>query len=224
MHRGVVDHAQEFRQHRLPDLLRERLSFLFVTLPVSFQPVPQHLMEKDRRRAPAQDRRPIVRLRHRRFAQRTQVRRHPLNFPRQLRFVRQSARIRGLKCLHAQQVHAVLGARLCLNNQPHGSARRHDRAPLAGHHPRVRALRLEHHGGKIHFRIFPERSRKSLDLAFPRGAIEWRRRFFFLDMGLRLLLGKVRRLVLFLRANRRVGPHVHQRRHRALVFPVREFP
>src|SRR6266446_10994943 len=41
VHRRVVAHAQEFRQHFLPDLLRERLSFLFIALPVAFQPVPQ---------------------------------------------------------------------------------------------------------------------------------------------------------------------------------------
>jgi len=41
---------------------------------------------------------------------------------------------------------------------------------------------------KLHFRVFPERTGKSLDLAFPCGAIEWCSRWRFLDVGLRLLL------------------------------------
>src|SRR6266851_3604362 len=86
VHRRVVAHAQEFRQHFLPDLLRERLSFLFIALPVAFQPVPQHFMKKNGRRAPAQYRRSIVRLRHRCLAQRAQVRRHFLDLARQFRF------------------------------------------------------------------------------------------------------------------------------------------
>jgi len=67
VHSRVVDHAQEFRQHFLADFLRECLSFFFIALPVAFQSVAQHFMEKDRRRAPAQYRRSIVRLRHRRL-------------------------------------------------------------------------------------------------------------------------------------------------------------
>src|SRR6266704_3439225 len=57
--RRVIHHAQEFRQHFLPDLLRERLSFFFIALPVAFPSVSQHFMEKHRRRAPAQYRRSI---------------------------------------------------------------------------------------------------------------------------------------------------------------------
>ena len=219
--RRVVNHAQKFWQHFLPDLFRERLSFFLVALPVAFQSVPQHFMEKHCRRAPAQHRRPIVRLRHRSLAQCAQVPGHFFNLACQFRFARQAARRRRLESFHAQQIHSVFGAYLRLHNQPRRSARRHDGAPFARNHPRIRSLHLNHHRREVHFRIFPERPGQSLDLAFPCRAIERSCRRRFLDVRLRFLLRKVRRLVLFFRANRRVRPHVQQRRHRPLVFAVR---
>src|SRR5258708_11818504 len=55
-----------------------------------------------------------------------------------------AARRRRLKSFDAQQIHAVLGARLRFHNQPGRSARRHDGASLARHNPRIRTLRLNH--------------------------------------------------------------------------------
>ena len=206
----VVHHAQEFRQHFLPDLLRERLSFLFIALSVAFQSVTQHFMKKNRSRAPAQYRRSIIWLRHGRLAQRAQVRGHFLDLARQFRFARQTARRGGLKCFYSQQVHAVLGARLRFHDQASRSAGRHDRASLARNHPGIRALHLNHDRCEVHLRVSPERARESLDLTFPGRAVERHSRVRFPDVRLRLLLREIRRLVFFFGANRRVRAHVQQ--------------
>src|SRR5882757_3673354 len=183
---------------------------IFFALSVAFQSVTQHFMKKNRSRAPAQDRRSIIRLRHGRLAQRAQVRGHFLDLARQFRFARQTARRGGLKCFYSQQVHAVLGARLRFHDQAGRSAGRHDRASLARNHPRIRALHLNHDRREVHLRIFPERARESLDLTFPGRAVERRSRLRFPDVRLRLLLREIRRLVFFFGANRRVRAHVQQ--------------
>jgi len=73
------------------------LSFFFIALAVAFQSVPQHFMEKYRRGPPAQYRRSIVRFRYRGFSQRNQICSHLLDFLRQLRFARKTARRGGLE-------------------------------------------------------------------------------------------------------------------------------
>src|SRR5258708_22586748 len=84
--RSIVNHAQKFWQYFLPDLLRERLSFLFIALAVALQPVPKNFMEKNRRRPPPQNCRSIVGLRHAGPSQRGQILGHLLDFVRHLFF------------------------------------------------------------------------------------------------------------------------------------------
>ena len=56
--RRIVSDRKEARQDRLVQQLGEGLAFFVAALPLAFQPVAQHLMEKYCRGAPAQDRRP----------------------------------------------------------------------------------------------------------------------------------------------------------------------
>src|SRR5580692_3855252 len=223
-HRRVVHHAQKLRQHFLPDLLRKRLSFFFIPLPVSFHPVPQHFVKKYRRRPPAQQRGPVIGLRHRRLPQLFQIRRHLGGLLHQHGFAWQSAHRRRLKSFHAEQLHSVVRARLRLHHQPRRRARCLNRRAFARHHPRVRRSHLQNHLREIHITVFPERPRHPPDLILPSLLVKRRRRQFLSHVNLRVGLRKIRRLVLFFRLHGRVRLHIQIRRRRALILPVGQFP
>ena len=74
-------------------------------------------MEKNRSRPPGQQRRPVVRLDDGRSAQLFQISSQSFNFGDYFRIGRQAARGAGVKILRAQQLHAVVGARLANHQQ-----------------------------------------------------------------------------------------------------------
>ena len=85
---GIVDDAQKLRQNFLPDFFCKSLSFIFVPLAVTLQPVTEHFVEKDRGRASTEQSRSRVRLRDRSFPQRVEVGGHLFGFCGQFLFVR----------------------------------------------------------------------------------------------------------------------------------------
>src|SRR5260221_1776542 len=184
----------------------------------------QHFVEENRRRPSAQQSRPVVWLRNRRLSQCLQIARHLFDLFRQFLFVRQSCRRRRLKCLHAQQIHSVLGTRLRFHHQSRRVTRRRNRRPFAVHHPLVRTLHLQHDRREIDLRILPERRRQSPDLSFPRRLIERRHRQRVARVLHGSLFRKIRRLILFFRSHRRVRLHIQKRRSRRLGRAIRQLP
>src|SRR5580700_8102600 len=77
--RGIVRYAEEVGQNRLVDFLGEGLSFFFAALPMTFEPVPKHLMEKYGRCASGEQRRPVEGFGQRSVAERLQIRGHFLH-------------------------------------------------------------------------------------------------------------------------------------------------
>src|ERR1700677_419147 len=222
--RRIIRHAQKFRQHQLIHLLGERLSLIFIALPMTFHAMPQNFVKENRRRSPAQQRRPVVRLRHRSLPQILKVRRHLLDLRRQLRLVRPPARRRSLKRFDAQPLHPIIRASRRLHHHARRRARRRDHRPFARHQPRICRRHLQRHRSRIHFRVFPKRARQSPYLAFPRCPIESRHRQRLARVRRRSLLRKIRRLILFFRSHRCVRLHIQKRRRGTLVFAVRQLP
>ena len=145
MQRRVIVDAQKIWKHTLVHFLGECLSFGFSALAVSFQPVPQDLVEKHSGRSPREQRGAIEWFGQWRGAECLEVGRHFFFLGGQFLLGRESLGLRGIKSFHAYQVHSIVGACAGFHDQPRSDPRRFHFASFSRNEIRGCLLDLQGH-------------------------------------------------------------------------------
>ncbi len=224
MNGGIVGDAEKLGENFLANFFGEGLSLFFVALAMAFEAMAEDFVEKNGGSASAEKRGTVVRLGDGRLAEILQVFRHFIDFGGELGFAGKTAGGRRLKRFDAQELHAIVGARLCLENQAGGRIWGGDRRALTGDHAHRGSLHLKYHTGEVNAGIFSERGGEAANLAFPGDAIEGRRLRRLTGVNLRCSLGEIRRAIFFFGAHGGVGLDVEKSGRGAFVFAIGKLP
>src|SRR5579871_4537761 len=224
LQRGVVGDTQELRQHQLIHFLRERLAFFHAALALSLDAMAEYFMEEDGGGASRKQRRSAVRLNDRRGAQLLHVLAKFFQARQHFGVRRQMRRVVWRENFGADQIHAVVGARVGGGDHL-DQWMLEDFACAFGRNEETRLVAgREKHAGVVNIRKLAEHRGVLLDLLLPRRDVGRDHRRRVLDANLRLFLAEVGGGVLFLGAHRRVGLHLQIRARRHFVFLIRGFP
>ena len=143
--RRIVVDRDEGRHDRLADLLGEGLPLLLVLLPVPLDAVAEDLVEEHAGGPPLEDGRPDVGIGQRRVPQRLEVGDHRVGGLEHLLLAGQGLERRGVEALEAIELHAVVGARVGLQEHAHVVPSGLNQRAFGVQHPARQADHLQRH-------------------------------------------------------------------------------
>ena len=113
----IVNYRNKIGQHRLVHLLRERLPFAFVFLPMSLNAMAENLVKEYAARPPGENGRPGIRFDDGRRSKVLQILHHRFDGLADLFIVRQAVQRVPIECFETVELHSILGFRSCVDRQ-----------------------------------------------------------------------------------------------------------